>query len=92
MDHTPDREEEMATAAPEVTWTPAYQLDEDGEDYVVRIPTSMITRDRLERLLQWIEFEHLKRGSQLTEEDVAELAREVKHAVYLANRHRVEGP
>lgn len=91
MEPTPDREEKMATAAPEITWTPAYQLDEDEEAFVIRVPKSMVTRDRIQRFLDSVEFEHLTSKSQMTEEEAEELAREVKHAVYLANRHRIEG-
>lgn len=92
MEPTQDREEEMATAAPEITWTPAYQVDEDEESFVLRIPKSMVTREQVQRFLDRLEFEQLRSKSQLTPEDAEELAREVKHAVYLANRHRIEGP
>jgi hypothetical protein len=89
----PDPEESMPTAAlEEMIAQPAYQVEEDGKDLVVRIPASAVTRERLERFLDWIQFESLKSRSQLTEADAAELAREVKHAVYLANRHRAHGP
>lgn len=94
MDSThPDREESMPTAALEETIAhPAYQIEEDGKDLVIRIPASAVTRERLERFLDWIQFESLKSRSHLTEADVAELAGEVKHAVYLANRHRAHRP
>jgi hypothetical protein len=42
---------------------------------------SVVTRDRLERFLDWIQFEHLGSRGQLTQEDAADLAREVRHAV-----------
>ena len=81
MEPTPDREENMPTAAPEqIGSAPAYEISEDGGDLVIRIPTSVVTRDRLERLLDRIQFEHLGGRSQPAE-SVAELAGKVRHAV-----------
>lgn len=71
MDAAPDREEKMPAAAPELIGPPpVYRIDEDGGDLVIRIPSAVVTRERLERFLDW-----------LTQEDVAGLARQVKHAV-----------
>ena len=83
MDSThPDREERMlAEALEETIAPPAYQIEEDGKDLVIRIPASVMTRERLERFLEWIHFESLKSRSRLTETDAAELGREVKQAV-----------
>lgn len=81
MEPTPDRENKMPTAAPEIVATPAYQFDEDGDDFVLRIPKSMAARDQVQRFLDRLEFEQLRTKSQLTPEDAEELAREVKHAV-----------
>lgn len=90
MDETgPDREEIMPTAALERA-APAFQIEEDGDDLVVRIPKSLASRDRLERWLAWMELEEIASRSQLTEEAAHELASEVKRAVWEANRHRFE--
>ena len=48
----------------------------------------MTDRDRVQRFLDCIEFEHLTRQSQLTAEDAAALAAEVKRAVWEKVRHR----
>jgi hypothetical protein len=88
----PDREDIMPIAAPEeVAWQPAYRIEEDGDDLVIRIPRSLANRDRVQRFLDSMEFEELVSHSQLTPEAAAELAAEVKRAVWEANRHRVEG-
>lgn len=91
MEPTPDREESMPTAAPEITYTPP-QLEEEDENFVLRIPKAMVTRDQIQRFLDRLEFEHLTSKSQMTPQEAEELAREVKRAVYQANRHLFEGP
>lgn len=89
----PDREEIMSIAAPEqAAWQSAYQIEEDGDDLVIRIPKSLASRDRVQRFLDRIEFEQLRSQSQLTPEDAAELTTEVKRAVAEANRHRGKAP
>ncbi len=92
-DTGPDREEIMPIAAPEqLAWQSAYRIEEDGDNLVIRIPKSLANRDRVERLLDWIQFEELRSRSQLTPETAAELAAEVKRAVAEANRHRGKAP
>lgn len=93
MESTPDREEKVPTAAPEETVSqPAYRIEEDGNDLVVRVPKSLASRERVSRFLDLLEFEQLRSRSELTEEDAAELAAEVKHAVWEANRFRAGAP
>ncbi|MBW3570107.1 MAG: hypothetical protein KY467_03265 [Gemmatimonadetes bacterium] len=93
MDSTPDGEGKMPAAAPtEPGARPSYQIDEDGNDLIVRVPKSLATRERVSRFLDWLEFEQLRSRSQLTEEDAAELAAEVKHAVWERNRFRAGPP
>lgn len=73
MDSTPDREEKMTTAAPETTLPPAYQVDEDGEDLVLRIPKSMVTREQVQRFLDRLKFEYARSESE--PEDLEEFFR-----------------
>lgn len=92
-DTGPDREEIMSIVAPEqAAWQSAYQIEEDGDDLVIRIPKSLASRDRVQRFLDRIEFEQLRSQSQLTPEVAAELTAEVKRAVAEANRHRGKAP
>lgn len=88
----PDREERMPVAAiPDAASPTAYRIDEEGDDLIVRVPKTLATRERVSRFLDWLEFEQLRSQSQLTEEDAAEFAAEVKHAVWEANRFRAGG-
>lgn len=64
---------------------PVYWIDEDADDLIVRVPKSLASRERISRFLDWLEFQQLRSSSELTEEDAAELAAEVKHAVWEAN-------
>lgn len=57
METTPDREEKMPAAAPEQA--EVYRIEEDGDDLVIRIPRSVASRERVERLLGTLEFEQV---------------------------------
>lgn len=84
-----DRVEDLLTAAfGPVAWQSAYRIEDDGDDFVIRIPKSMVSRDRLQRFLDSVELEHLVSKSQLTAEDAAALAAEVKPAVWEKVSHR----
>lgn len=90
MEPTPDREEEMPTAAQEMVRTPAYHLDEEGEDFVLRIPRSMVARDRIQRFVDEVALEHLATQDQINVGDVEGLAREVNRAVWQRLRPHLE--
>lgn len=80
----------MSGAAPEQgAWQRAYRIEEEGDDLVIRIPKSLANRDRVERFLDWMEFEELVSHSQLTEEAARELADEIDRAVWEKVRHHV---
>lgn len=88
----PDREDRMPIAAtPDAASQTAYRIDEDEDNLIVHVPKTLATRERVSRFLDWLEFEQLRSQSELTEEDAAELAAEVKRAVWDANRFRAEG-
>jgi|GEM_PF-836893 len=85
----PDREENMPVAAtPDAASPTAYRIEEDEDDLIFRIPKTLATRERVSRFLDWLEFEQLRSRSELAQEDAAELAAEVKRAVWEANRFR----
>ncbi len=80
----------MSGAAPEQgAWQPAYRIEEDGDDLVIRVPRSLANRDRVQRFLDWAELEDLVSRSQLTEEAARELADEIDRAVWEKVRHHV---
>ncbi|HEY0016214.1 MAG TPA: hypothetical protein VGC13_07840 [Longimicrobium sp.] len=86
----PDREEKMlAEALEELKAQPAYRINEDGDDLIVRVPKTLATRERVSRFLDWLEFDQLRSQSELTEEDAAAFAAEVKRAVWDQNRQRL---
>lgn len=85
----PGHEETMpAAATPEPALQAPYSIDEDENDLIVRVPKWLVSRDRMLRFLELMEFKELRSRSELTEAEVAELSAEVKRAVAEAYRHR----
>jgi hypothetical protein len=87
MEPTPDREEKMATAAPEATWTTACQLEEEGEDFVLRIPRWMVTREQVQRFLNRLKFQFASREER-EPGDVEELLRKSERFTPLTTQER----
>ncbi|HSU14321.1 hypothetical protein [Longimicrobium sp.] len=75
----------MATA-------PAYTLDREDRDYVIRVSSDVLDEAELTRLLDYLVLESIRKRSQLTEDHAAMLANEVKQAAWERVRHIFEGP
>jgi RNA polymerase-interacting CarD/CdnL/TRCF family regulator len=69
---------------------PAYRIDFDERDMVVRVPRSLAGREEVSRFLDYLDLESIRQRSQLTEEDAAALADEIDHAVWERLRHRLD--
>ncbi len=68
---------------------PAYQVDRNGNDVIVRIDSERMSVEQISRFLNYLELESIRQKSELTEEAAAELADEIDRAVWEQNRHRV---
>lgn len=63
-------------------YTPAYQIKVEKRDVVLRFSRDIIDESVLGRFLDFLEFESIRRRSQMTEEQAAELANEIDAAVW----------
>jgi hypothetical protein len=70
---------------------PAYQVDRNGDDVVIRIDAEQMDVEQISRFLDYMALESVRQRSELTEESAAALADEIDRAVWERNRHRVTG-
>ncbi len=64
-----------------------YTVSAEANDYVVRVSRDLIERDDLARILDAMMLHAIKRRSQLSEEEIAALAGEVKHGAWERVKH-----
>jgi hypothetical protein len=69
---------------------PAYRIDYDEHDMVVRVPRELAGRDEVSRFLGYLNIESVRQRSELAEEDAATLADEIDRAVWERLRHRLK--
>lgn len=60
----------------------AYSIAVEDTDIVIRLDRKTIDQDALIRFLDYVELETVRRRSQLTDEQAAELAAEIDRAVW----------
>ncbi|MBV9789271.1 MAG: hypothetical protein JOZ51_13900 [Chloroflexi bacterium] len=60
----------------------AYTIEIEQRDIVVRVSRDKIDQEALRRFLDFLELETLRKQSQLTEEQAAELAAEIDRGVW----------
>lgn len=61
---------------------PAYRIDFDDRDLVVRVSREAIDADQMSRFLDYLELESIRRRSDLSEEDARTLAAEVDRTAW----------
>ncbi len=61
---------------------PAYRIDFEERDLVVRVSRDAIDADQMSRFLDYLELESIRRRSELSEEDARTLAAEVDRAAW----------
>jgi hypothetical protein len=61
---------------------PAYRIDADEQEIVVRLRRDVLDRDDVSRFLDCLELEAIRRRSRLSEADAAGLADEVDGRVW----------
>ncbi|HKP76639.1 MAG TPA: hypothetical protein VJT67_14010 [Longimicrobiaceae bacterium] len=69
---------------------PAYRVDYEDEDLVIRIPSTLISRDRVSQFLDYLILEQGSRELNLSDEEIAELAAEAKRSSWQRLRPMVE--
>jgi hypothetical protein len=60
----------------------AYELTGDQENIMIRLPRELVDEKALEKLLDYLELEAIRRRSQLTKQDADNLASDVKQAAW----------
>ncbi len=65
-----------------MTYTPSYNVAIDKREVVIRFKRDLIDQTALNRFLDSVELESIRKRSQLTEEQAAELAQEIDRAVW----------
>ncbi len=60
----------------------AYSIAVENTDIVVRLNRNIIDQDALIRFLDYLELETVRRQSQLTDEQAADLAADIDRAVW----------
>lgn len=69
-----------------------YSVEVENKEIIVRLKGSLVDRDALSRLLDYLELESLRKRSQFTEAQAAELTEEVNRGLWESVKHRfVEG-
>ncbi|HEX8275618.1 MAG TPA: hypothetical protein VF615_23495 [Longimicrobiaceae bacterium] len=68
---------------------PAYRIDFDGQDLVVRIRHEAVDQEQVLRFLDYLQLESIRRSSSLTEEDARVISGEVDRAVWARVRSHV---
>ena len=63
-------------------YTPSYQIKVEKREVVLRFPRDIIDETALGRFLDFLEFESIRKRSQLTEDEAAELANEIDAEVW----------
>lgn len=71
---------------------PAYQVDTNEDEIVVRIRRNAVDEAQVSRFLDYLELASIRDRSQLSEEAASELAAEIDAAIWERNRHRVTRP
>ncbi|HMB94054.1 MAG TPA: hypothetical protein VKP65_24610 [Rhodothermales bacterium] len=68
----------------------AYQISTEQDDIVIRLSKADTDEASLMKLLDYLELESIRRRSQLTEEDAALLAQEIKGQAWQQVKHLFE--
>ncbi|GEM_PF-5611727 len=64
-----------------------YEISAEQDDLIIRLPRKSTDEQTLTKLLDFLTLEAIRRQSQLSEEDLAELTKEVKHGAWQLVKH-----
>jgi hypothetical protein len=65
-----------------MTYIPSYNVAIDSRDVVIRFKRDLIDQTTLNKFLDSVELESIRKRSELTEVQAAELAQEIDRAVW----------
>lgn len=68
----------------------AYSITSDHNDIIIRLPKAETDQNALEKLLDYLEFESIRRRSQLTRDQVDNLTSEIKQGAWQQVKHLFE--
>lgn len=71
---------------------PAYSIDVEEDDIVVRLRRDFLTRDEVSTFLDYLELESIRRRSKLSDADATALTEEIDRAVWERTRSYVREP
>lgn len=80
----------MATSPARRDEAPGYRLDYENDDLVIRIPSTLLSRDRVSQFLDYLILEQGSRELNLGEDEIAGLAKEAKRSAWDRLRPMVE--
>ncbi|MDO9128620.1 MAG: hypothetical protein Q7U34_02020 [Anaerolineales bacterium] len=63
-------------------YNPSYQINVQKRDVIVRFRRELIDQSALSRFLDFLELESIRQRSALTEEQAADLAKEIDQSVW----------
>jgi len=63
-------------------YIPSYKINVEKREIVVRFQRDMIDEETLGKFLDYLEFESIRKRSQLNEKQAADLAKEIDVAVW----------
>ena len=63
-----------------------YTITLDNNDIIVRLDRTLIDEEALTKLLDYVELESIRKRSKLTEEQAADLAKEVDQAAWESSK------
>lgn len=69
---------------------PAYRIDIEEQDIVVRVRRDVLDREEVSRFLDYLELESIRRRSQLSEADAAAIAQEIDRAAWKRSRAHIQ--
>lgn len=70
---------------------PAYRIDVEEQDIVVRLRRDVLDREEVSKFLDYLELESVRRRSSLSEEAASQLADEIDGSVWARVRGHVPG-
>lgn len=70
---------------------PAYSIDVQDHDIVVRLRRDVLGREEVSRFLDYVELQSIRRRSELSAADAAALAAEIDQKVWERTRAHVPG-
>lgn len=68
---------------------PAYRIDIEERDLVVRVRRDMLDQEQVSRFLDYLELESIRRRSELSDEDARALAQEIDRGAWERVRGRL---